>query len=383
MDTAPAYEVIIVGAGPAGLSTALHLAQIAPDLIPRLLILEKSRHPRPKLCGGALVADAEVVLRRLGLDVTEIPHVDAAALHFDYAGRGLVIRLPKGYTLRLIQRDEFDAWLAEKARQRGIRIQEGTPVERITATGEDFLVETARGAYRARIVVGADGSNGIVRRCLLPHAPLYTARALEALVPAEASDARRQGEAWFDFRPVPFGIAGYLWDFPGQRGGQPVRVWGIYDANLFGGTPRPPLKALLSAEMARRGYRLEDADLQGWPIRQFDPFNRFAAPGLILVGDAAGADPLFGEGISFALGYGQIAARAIRAALARRDFSFRDYRRRILGAPLGQALTLRWLIAWILYSLRWGWLQALLWWVLKPVIALVGLLLVINWTRRG
>jgi ribulose 1,5-bisphosphate synthetase/thiazole synthase len=67
------YEVIIVGAGPAGLSTALHLQQMAPELAERTLILEKARHPRTKLCGGGVTPDAERVLGRLGLDVTEVP----------------------------------------------------------------------------------------------------------------------------------------------------------------------------------------------------------------------------------------------------------------------------------------------------------------------
>ncbi|MEZ0397151.1 MAG: FAD-dependent monooxygenase [Anaerolineales bacterium] len=383
MDEASFYDVIIVGAGPAGLSTALHLARLAPDLAPHTLILEKARHPRPKLCGGALVADAEVILRRLGLDVTEIPHLDARAAHFDFAGRGLAIRLPKGYTLRLIRRDEFDAWLAEKARQRGFHIQEQTEVKGVRIEATAVVVETSHREYRARLVVGADGSNGVVRRAVLPDASLRAGRALEVLVPPSADEGHRRQDAYFDFHPVPQGIAGYVWDFPAQAGGEAARLWGIYDAALFGNGSRPPLRNLLRQEMARCGYRLEAADLRGWPIRLFDPFSRFAVPGVILVGDAAGADPVFGEGISFALAYGQTAARAIRAAFAKQDFSFRDYRRRVLLAPLGQALTLRWLIAWLLYSLQWRWLQALLWWVLKPLVALVGLLLVVNWARRG
>ncbi len=257
------YDVIIVGAGPAGLSTALHLAQIAPDLAPRTLILEKARHPRPKLCGGALVADAEVILRRLGLDAAEIPHLDATAARFDYAGRGLVIRLPKGYTLRLIRRDEFDAWLAAKARARGFRIQEETTVKGVRAEGAALVVETDRGEYRARVVVGADGSNGVVRRAVLPRAPLRAARALEVVVPAGEASTRREQEARFDFLPIPRGIAGYIWDFPARAEGRPARLWGVYDAALFGGGDRPALTGLLRAEMTRCGYRLEESDLRG------------------------------------------------------------------------------------------------------------------------
>ena len=80
------HDILILGGGPAGLSTALHLAQLAPELIPRILILEKAHYPRPKLCAGGLLADAEIILDRLGLDVSEVPHVDASAVHLDFAG---------------------------------------------------------------------------------------------------------------------------------------------------------------------------------------------------------------------------------------------------------------------------------------------------------
>jgi len=49
-------DILIIGGGPSGLSTALHLAQIAPHLTDRILILEKAHYPRHKLCAGGLPA---------------------------------------------------------------------------------------------------------------------------------------------------------------------------------------------------------------------------------------------------------------------------------------------------------------------------------------
>jgi flavin-dependent dehydrogenase len=103
---------------------------------------------------------------------------------------------------------------------------------------------------------------------------------------------------------------------------------------------------------------------------------------VLLVGDAAGADPLFGEGISFALGYGVLAAREIGEAFNSNDFLFRKYRGRVLRSPLGQALLARWIIAHVIYSFKWKWFQVLLWRILKPVVLAVAWLFVLNWGKR-
>jgi flavin-dependent dehydrogenase len=95
-----------------------------------------------------------------------------------------------------------------------------------------------------------------------------------------------------------------------------------------------------------------------------------------------GADPLFGEGISIALGYGALAAREIGQSFQRNKFSFRGYRRRVLSSALGQTLLARWIIAYSIYPLKWKWFQILLWRMLKPIVLLVAWLFVLNWGKR-
>lgn len=194
--------------------------------------------------------------------------------------------------------------------------------------------------------------------------------------------AGRWGQAYFDFSPVPENIAGYVWDFPTQVNGNPMRCWGVYDTNILAGETRPQLKELLAREMSRFGYDIRIYDIKGHPIRWFSPENPMSVPRVLLVGDAAGADPFLGEGISVALGYGMLAAREIGEAFQRNDFSFRRYRRRILTSALGQALIARWLVAHIVYPLKWRWFQIFLWRIFKPVVVLLAWIFILNWGKR-
>ena len=305
----------------------------------------------------------------------------------DFAGQGLTISAQDTHILRVIRRDEFDNWLARKAQSKGVQIREGVTVRKVQPQDGYVTVETDKGSFTSRIVVGADGSNGVTRRCILPNEPVHTARVLEVMTPLKGKSGTIESvhpfdQAYFDFFCVPSGIAGYTWDFPTQVKGQPMRCWGVYYTNILADKQRPALKHPLAEEMARHGFDLDDLELQGHPIRWFSPKNRMSVPRVVLVGDAVGADPIFGEGISIALGYGAFAAREIIGSFKNENFSFRQYKPRLLRSSLGQALVVRWVTTQILYRLRWPWFQKFFWRVLKPIISLFARLVVIDWAKR-
>ncbi len=385
------YKVIIIGGGPGGLSTALHLARDFPEVARETLVIEKEHYPRFKLCAGGLVVDAELILQRLGLDTSEVPHVDAEEVRLDFEGRGVRLRPPGRHALRIIRRDEFDEWLAHKTKEKGIQIREGVSVRNILPDREGVTVETEAGSFRAQVVVGADGSNGVTRRFIFPDEPVSTARLLELITPeAEQAQTPMRGReaphteacAYFDFFPVPEGIAGYTWDFPTQVRGERQRCWGVYDTNMLAHLRRPALREPLREEMKRQGYDLGDYELKGHPIRWFEPERPMSAGRVLLVGDAAGSDPLFGEGISIALGYGALAAREIGEAFLRKDLSLEGYKRRVMRSSLGRSLARRWFIAKVIYRMRWRWFQVLLWRGMKMAVLGAGWLWVVNWGRK-
>lgn len=323
--------LIIVGSGPAGTATALHLHRLDPALAHETLILEKARHPRAKVCAGGLIPSALERLGRLGIEL-RVPHVRVTSTEVTTPSRK--IELSDGELCWVIRRAEFDAALVVACRERGIEIREGEGVIGLERDGRGIRVRTSRSTYHARLIVGADGSGSIVRRRLVGDERARVARAVMCDVPlSESSWSGFAAQRYdFDFRLVARGLPGYRWAFPCWIDGRPHVNVGIYSVAPLGAEVNRGLGEYLSAFTDRMPRR------QAFPIHYYGPGARVAAPHVLLAGDAAGADPLMGEGISLALEYGALAAAAALRALESGDLSGADYQRAVEASPLGKKL---------------------------------------------
>ena len=317
-----------------------------------MILLDKASHPRPKLCGGGVTRLGLEILNNLDLpDPLPIPHAVVNDARFVYRNRTVHVRGKPEFIV--FDRQEFDAYLAQTARDRGVRICEGEAVQSIQKSREHVLVRSDSESYQAQVLVGADGSKGVVYRNFRnSKKPSRVARLLEVVQPvSEDSNLFRQEYAKFDFNEVDSGLQGYVWNFPARVAGVKHHNKGVYDARVVRHRPLAGLLPIVNKAISEPPIKSTHPKIQGHPIHLFSPQNVFSKPRVVLVGDAVGAEPLFGEGIAPALWYGKIAAQAIHDAFRSSDFSFRTYKRRVLLSRLGAYLMLRWGIAWWSYRL--------------------------------
>jgi len=265
-----AVEVLIVGGGPAGAAAAWQLRRAGREV----LVLDRERFPRLKLCAGWITPE---VVEDLGIDVNAYPHslltYPRLRMHF---GRWQV---PVPCVQHSIRRFEFDAWLLARS---GAEVIEHN-VRHIEADGDQYVIDEA---YRCRYLIGAGGTRCPVYRTLFreanPRASELQLVTLEHEIRYEWRE--RDCHLWF----FGHGLPGYSWYVPKERGWLNVGVGGIAARIKNGGHDIRAhwgyLTAMLDARLAP-GVQYEPTGYSYYLRGNVDTVRRGNA---FITGDAAG-----------------------------------------------------------------------------------------------
>jgi geranylgeranyl reductase family protein len=294
------YDVIVVGAGPAGSAAALGALRRSPHA--RVALLDAHSFPRDKSCGDGIAPDCFDELRNLGVSGVEHGYAPVDRLRFRTPSGRDVLALPPRAN-RVIPRTVFDARLVEAAVGAGATLLQGR-VRGLAAGRENVTLDLGRSAgvtpLQAKVVIGTDGANSTVRRALgLPgNPPSATAVAMRAYAPAPAGIPEQL------IHTIGDGWPAYAWSFPIGDGRANIG-FGMLKENLEGRGRNgltEPLARLLPHQPPEPGSdRAAHLPLSTWRPRQ--PDGR-----VLLAGDAASLiNPLTGEGIFYAILSGRLA----------------------------------------------------------------------------
>jgi menaquinone-9 beta-reductase len=363
-------DVIVVGAGPAGATTAYHLAQAGLDV----LLLEKTAFPREKVCGDGLTPRAVRQLTRMGIDITTPGWIRNHGLRIVGGGHHLELPWPDLASFpdygMVRTRYDFDEILAEQAQKVGARLQQRTAVTapvvdevtgRVVGVKARAVDDNGRRTgdeadYRAPVVVAADGVSA--RLALAMGWRKRDDRPMGVAVRTYYTSPRHDDdwmESWLELWDRNRGeggdaslLPGYGWIFGVGDGTANVGLGILNTSEAFGKIDyKDVLRRWVANTPEEWGFRDHNmvGEIRGAALPM--GFNRkpHYQDGLLLVGDSGGmVNPFNGEGIAYAMESGAMAAEVVAEALSRpegpgRELALSGYPR-ALDATYGGYYTL-------------------------------------------
>jgi geranylgeranyl reductase family protein len=287
------WDVVVVGAGPAGSSAA----RVAAEHGATVLLVDRAHFPRYKTCGGGLIG---ISLDHIPASVRATVEQRVTSVRFTLRGTSATTHRSKRPFLELVQREDFDQALVDAAKAAGVIFAEGVTVKSIAETQEFVTLSTSVGDIHGSVVVGADGAGGRIGRWV-GVTPGGVDLALESEIVRPADD-----RVWDDRVYLDWGAdrGSYAWMFPKKE----TLTVGVIEARGEPDATRAYLERYIGqlglgeAEVTRSSGHLAQWRTKTSPLRRGN---------VIVVGDAAALlDPFTREGISFALRSGTWAGEA-------------------------------------------------------------------------
>ena len=329
--------VAVAGAGPAGCAAAIALRLRGVPVV----IFDKARFPRDKVCGDVLLPASLAAVQSLGLPMHELKSMAyecSGCRYFAPGGReisgtfrDMAGRERASWT---IPRRLFDAWLVQHAAAAGAIIHQEHTVAGLQSVdgGPRLEIRKSNGSsfyFAASFVVGADGAFSTVARQLglLRHDPEHTCLAVRGY-----ASGLKMREPFLEIFTTRRTLPGCAWILPVGQNSANVGVGILKSTARKNATSPTVLFREVAATLPQFSRRLDGialSEMRGWPLPGATERRALVRGRCLLVGDAgAMIDPFTGHGIHHALTAGRLAAETIADAIERRDFSataLKDY----------------------------------------------------------
>ena len=326
------WDIVIIGAGPAGTSAALELR----DSGLRVCLMDKATFPRDKICGDALSPD---VIQQLGWIAPSLAErFERAAIKQPIQGLRVyspsnkrlklefkVKKLELGYVVSRIDLDSL--MVAEVKSWPSITVQEGTELKSIKRNEKGgFAIETNKGLHEAKLVIGSDGNHSLVAKELAGRKEIDRKHHCAALRQYYQGVEWPEGESHIELHFIDEVLPGYLWVFPMTEGRANVGI-GMLSDDVS--KKKINLKSVLAHQLSHHpelSKRFQNAkpleSVKGYGIPIGSRRYSLSGEGFILAGDSAClVDPLTGEGIANAIRSGRYAGQYAAKAFEAKDFS--------------------------------------------------------------
>jgi digeranylgeranylglycerophospholipid reductase len=305
------FDVIVIGGGPAGCSSALHSGKLGL----KTLLLEE--HPiigEPVHCGECL---SELAAKRLNLNLPE----EVVSLNV----KGVKIIFPNGKSHFLkekgfvLEKNKFEQWLAKEAEKNNARIEVNSKVVNVKKEGKTWKIKCSDNReFKAKILIDATGVSSFLSKKLNLNERFESVIGIQYEMKGIANNGFLDFYLWPSLAPE-----GYLWMIPKSNG----------RANVGLVTKEKSKASIFLNEFVRKmnWNKKEITKTFGGLIPSSGALKNTVADGIILVGDAAGfTSPLFEGGTSLGLTSGKFAAQIAKKAIEKKDYSkntLREYER--------------------------------------------------------